>query len=70
MAKRTAPPSEPAAKLRRLTVDVDEALARRIKSACAAEGVNVGATLRALLEREWPANGAEHAGRSSVMWQR
>lgn len=45
----------PAAKPKRLTLDLDPALHTRIKAACAMEGTKMAERIRDMLEAEFPA---------------
>jgi predicted DNA binding CopG/RHH family protein len=51
---KTVPTEE---KMKRLTLDVNENLHRRIKAQCAMKGVNMADELRGILEAYFPSNG-------------
>ena len=44
----------PAEKMKRFTIDVTESLHRRVKSQCAAKGVDMADELRRILEEKFP----------------
>jgi hypothetical protein len=51
---RLAPAQAPAEATKRFTIDVSEALHKRIKAQCAMRGSKMADVLRELLEREFP----------------
>ncbi len=50
----TAAPQTPSEKMKRFTFDVPESLHRRVKSQCAARGVDMADVLRGILEERFP----------------
>ena len=50
-AKATAP--APAGEMKRLTIDIPAALHRRVKAACAAEGLKMAEVVRELLVKKY-----------------
>lgn len=48
-------PASPAEPMKRFTIDVTEALHKRIKAQCAMRGVKMADVMREMLEREFPA---------------
>ncbi len=51
---KTKPPTKKAVDMKRLTLDLPEALHRRIKAQCAMRGQKIVDVLRAILAREFP----------------
>jgi hypothetical protein len=51
----TPEPAAPAEPMKRFTIDVTEALHKRIKAQCAMRGVKMADVMREMLEREFPA---------------
>lgn len=57
--QQAEPPPRPATPMRRLTLDLPEALHRRIKVDCAARGLKMADVLRTLLAAHYPPPGPD-----------
>ena len=52
-AKSTAPTHAPASEMKRLTIDIPAALHRKVKAACAVEGLKMADVIRELLVKKY-----------------